>query len=43
MTDEQIKAARDQYDDVIEEFLDEVFDVESRLDRDEFVEFVAKN
>ena len=43
MTDEQIKAARDQYDDVIEEFLDEVFDVESRLDRDEFVESVAKN
>ena len=30
-------------DDIIEEFLDEVFDTESRLEREEFVESVAKN
>ena len=43
VTDEQIKEAREEYDDIIEEFLDEVFDTESRLEREEFVESVAKN
>ena len=42
-SDKQIKDARDMYEDEIEEFLDEVFDVESRLTREEFVESVAKN
>jgi hypothetical protein len=31
------------YEEEIEEFLDAVFDTESRLERDEFVEAVAKN
>ena len=41
-TDEAIEKIQDKYDDLADDFLDEVFDAESRLTRKEWEELVSK-